>query len=472
MKTSFRHMKSVSIVVSIIFAVFISGCGGGGGAPAAASNSISGKVVGANGVVINLTGAAIANTTSGASGDYKFPVVSNGLSTVTPSKTGFIFTPTSVAESMRGPAIAGVNFEATANAAQTYCLTGTVNGAVVAGVMITLNGDNNGATWTDASGNYGFCGLVRGQYAATAALPGYAFTPPNIIVIGAAGSSASNNFTSAVPPSGGSIVFVKAVLPPAVVGIRYNHTVIQSIAGGTPPYHYVSDTFANGAPPLGMIIDLNGNLTGIPTIAGEYTFGVCAVDSVGLTTTKCDPSITVYPALAVSLAGTGNGTVTSTTAGISCGATCTAGFASGSSVTLTATPATGSTFTGWSGACSGTGSCVVKMSGNKVAVTATFATSVGNTCSNGATNYPTCTPPTSGTYYWANWSCGASTQCASVMGASNGSTGQFCTLADCNACTTSGCIGIFNASCATTATYAKHTVTAVNGICLQSGVDF
>jgi hypothetical protein len=42
-------------------------------------------------------------------------------------------------------------------------------------------------------------------------------------------------------------------------------------------------------------------------------------------------------------------------------------------VTLTATPAGGSTFAGWSGACTGVGSCVVTMSGPQTA-TAAFTT--------------------------------------------------------------------------------------------------
>ncbi|MBI2525483.1 MAG: S8 family serine peptidase [Candidatus Rokubacteria bacterium] len=76
--------------------------------------------------------------------------------------------------------------------------------------------------------------------------------------------------------------------------------------------------------------------------------------------------------LTVSKAGTGSGTVASSPAGISCGATCAAGFAGGATVTLTATPAAGSTFGGWSGGgCSGTGTCSVTLTGNTT-VTATF----------------------------------------------------------------------------------------------------
>ena len=78
---------------------------------------------------------------------------------------------------------------------------------------------------------------------------------------------------------------------------------------------------------------------------------------------------TQFP-LAVTL--TGSGTVTSSPSGINCGGTCSAMFATDSTVTLTATPTPGWSFTGWSGACTGTGACGVKMADPR-AVTATFA---------------------------------------------------------------------------------------------------
>lgn len=65
--------------------------------------------------------------------------------------------------------------------------------------------------------------------------------------------------------------------------------------------------------------------------------------------------------LMVVKAGNGTGTVISSPAGINCGATCSANYEEGTKVTLTATAASGSTFTGWTGGggCSGTGKCVV-----------------------------------------------------------------------------------------------------------------
>ena len=76
--------------------------------------------------------------------------------------------------------------------------------------------------------------------------------------------------------------------------------------------------------------------------------------------------------LSATKAGKGAGTLTSSPAGISCGPTCQAGYADGTTVTLSAAAATGSEFRGWSGDCSGTGKCVVLMNAFK-RITATFA---------------------------------------------------------------------------------------------------
>jgi hypothetical protein len=74
---------------------------------------------------------------------------------------------------------------------------------------------------------------------------------------------------------------------------------------------------------------------------------------------------------ALTVTPSGSGAVTSNPAGIDCGATCRASFDAGTSVTLSANPAPGSSFTGWGGACSGVGSCVLSMTVAK-SVTAGF----------------------------------------------------------------------------------------------------
>jgi 5-hydroxyisourate hydrolase-like protein (transthyretin family) len=81
--------------------------------------------------------------------------------------------------------------------------------------------------------------------------------------------------------------------------------------------------------------------------------------------------------LTLAKAGTGGGTVTSSPAGINCGSTCSASYTSSTTVTLTRSAASGSTFAGWGGACSGGAStCTVTMSAAR-SVTATFNQTTG-----------------------------------------------------------------------------------------------
>jgi hypothetical protein len=75
--------------------------------------------------------------------------------------------------------------------------------------------------------------------------------------------------------------------------------------------------------------------------------------------------------LSLSKAGAGTGKVISSPAGIDCGSECAAQYEEGTKVTLEAKADEGSSFAGWSGACSGTASCEVTMTEAK-SVTAEF----------------------------------------------------------------------------------------------------
>jgi uncharacterized repeat protein (TIGR03803 family) len=114
-----------------------------------------------------------------------------------------------------------------------------------------------------------------------------------------------------------------------------------------------------GNPSGGFVMDNAGTLYGTTDSGGTGMSPYGVVFSLG-----AGNSLTVSES--------GNGRVTSSPAGIDCPGSCAASFAPGTQVTLTASGASGSSFSGWGGACSGTGSCVVTMNASQ-SVTAAFA---------------------------------------------------------------------------------------------------
>ena len=173
--------------------------------------------------------------------------------------------------------------------------------------------------------------------------------------------------------------------------------------------------------------------------------------------------------LSVALSGTGGGSVTSSAGAISCPGTCSDSYSAGTMVTLTATPDGTSTFTGWTGDCSGSTTCSVTMSVAH-SVTATFAriTYVLNVNKTGSgsglvTSNPTginCGSDCSQSYTkgtsvvltqsadpgstfigWSGAGCsGAGTTCTVAMSQARTVSAEFCTPVDDGiSCTTDSC---------------------------------
>lgn len=196
--------------------------------------------------------------------------------------------------------------------------------------------------------------------------------------------------------------------------------------------------------------------------------------------------------LSVTKAGTGSGTVTSSPSGINCGSTCSANYTTGTSVTLTAAAASGATFAGWSGACSGTSTCTVSMTAAR-SVTATFngtgatfaltvtkagtgsgavtsspsGVNCGSTCSanySSGTSVTLTATATSGSTF-AGWSgaCTGTATCTVSMTAARAVTATFNTSSGGTTCsnpvTFSGNTGNFN----TTGAVCYRTNATING---------
>lgn len=126
----------------------------------------------------------------------------------------------------------------------------------------------------------------------------------------------------------------------------------------------------------GVVVTLTASPSGSSNFAGWSGggcggVGTCVVSMTAATAVTANFTLNQYN-LTTSRSGNGAGTITSSPAGITCGATCSAPFDHGTQVTLTAASAVGSNFTGWSGGgCSGVGTCIVTMTA-ATSVTATF----------------------------------------------------------------------------------------------------
>ena len=78
----------------------------------------------------------------------------------------------------------------------THTISGTISGAVVAGVPVNLTGALTTTTRTDGTGGYSFNGLANGAYTVMPSLAGYAFAPASLGVTLAGADAGGLNFTA------------------------------------------------------------------------------------------------------------------------------------------------------------------------------------------------------------------------------------------------------------------------------------
>ncbi|HUH06540.1 MAG TPA: S8 family serine peptidase [Egibacteraceae bacterium] len=173
-----------------------------------------------------------------------------------------------------------------------------------------------------------------------------------------------------VPSYSNSASFLSLLAP--------GHSIRSSVTGGG--YAYYSGT-SMAAPHVAgawaLLKQAKPSASVTAVLSALQSSGVPVTDGANSITKR---RIDVMAALAtlegartLTVARSGAGAVTSSPSGISCGSTCSKSYSYGTSVRLSASPASGSTFTGWSGACSGTGACTVSMTAAR-SVTATFKT--------------------------------------------------------------------------------------------------
>ena len=153
--------------------------------------AVSGKVAGAPGITVTLTGTNTLTTVADNSGNYTFTTVPNGTYTVTPAGLGFNVAPASQNISVNGAPVSNVNFNATV---LVYSISGTITGG--AGATVNLIGSSTSTTTADGSGNYSFTGITVGTYRQQSpSMSGLVFTPANTTATVTNASITGANFT-------------------------------------------------------------------------------------------------------------------------------------------------------------------------------------------------------------------------------------------------------------------------------------
>jgi RHS repeat-associated protein len=143
-----------------------------------------------SGATVTMTGTGSKTTTTSSTGTYSFTgLVQGGSYALAVTKSGCAFTPSpaninnlsgSFDQNFRGTGSAcGGDAGAPSNGA-TISISGQItnaSGIGVAGVTLQMTGSAQGATQTDAVGNYSFGGLATGSYSVTPTQSGCMLTP-------------------------------------------------------------------------------------------------------------------------------------------------------------------------------------------------------------------------------------------------------------------------------------------------------
>jgi hypothetical protein len=145
------------------------------GIGASATFSISGVIGNGAGTGVKISGAASATTTADGSGNYSFTGLTNGSYSVTPTRTGFSFTPSSQDVTVSGANVTGVNF--TGISGVTVSISPTSAAVLTGGTQqftATVTGTSNTTvTWSANGGSVSSSGLYTapdsaGAYTVTA----------------------------------------------------------------------------------------------------------------------------------------------------------------------------------------------------------------------------------------------------------------------------------------------------------------
>jgi uncharacterized protein YjdB len=255
------------------------------GAPGALSISgtISPSTIG-SGTTLTLSGTVSTATVGDNLGTYSFTGLINGSYTITPSKTGVVFSPPSQTVLLNGSNLSGINFTSVtlssiaispanptiqAGGVQQFTATGTYSDGSTKNItpQVSWSSSNTGVATIDNSG------------LATAVAGGTSTVTATVGTI-----SGATTFTVQGP----SLAITTASLPNGIQNQLYS--AVLTATGGVAPYTW--SIGAGTSLPAGLTLSPGGQITGTPTIIATSTFTVQVKDS-GTTQQSATKQLTI-----------------------------------------------------------------------------------------------------------------------------------------------------------------------------------
>jgi hypothetical protein len=252
-----------------------------------------------SGATVTLSGTSSNTVTADSSGNYSFAGLANGTYTVTPSNSGYNFSPASQTVTINGTNVTNVNFTGTAPSGQTFSISGTISPSTGgSGATLTLNGTASATTTASGSGAYSFSGLANGTYSITPSNAGFSFSPTTQAVTINGSNATGVNFVATPTYT------ISGTISPAASGA--GATVTLSGAANTtttasPSGAYSFSGLANGAytvtpsnagfsfSPTAQAVTINSNnATGV-----NFTATAIAQNGCGDTLTSASPTCQV-----------------------------------------------------------------------------------------------------------------------------------------------------------------------------------
>ena len=252
---------------------------------ASSAPTISGNA-GASGVTLSYTDGTAKTVTSDGSGNYSVTVSNNWSGTITPSKTGYTFSPTS---------LTFTNVAANQNAQNFSVATLLISGnAGVSGVTLSYTDGSAKTATSDGSGNYSFTVSHNWTGTVTPSKTGYTFSPTNLSFNAITAPQSGQNFSvSGITISGNTVT--------SGVTLSYTDGIAKTVT---------SD--ANGDYSFTVSNNWSGAVT--PGKTG-YTFTPSSKTYTNLSTNQTNQYFTISELLISGNTTLGNVTVTYVTTG-------------------------------------------------------------------------------------------------------------------------------------------------------------